>query len=414
MSWPRAKIRAGALQFSVFVGVVVSLILGAFIMLIHIHRTLSVRSDLFLETIRNADTGIQYSLNHEINDSISLPIFEEDYKHLIVSQKQWGAFKIVSSKSTIKQYTFEKVAMVGGWEMKRPALFLKDENRALILVGQTRVEGGAYLPKRGVRSGNISGNSYYGSRLIYGNTRESSEELPSILPVITDSGAQLNSAIPFEQSMQLKNSFLKETTYIYQAAPINLFDANLTGNIIVISNSKITVHPEAKLTDVILMAPKIEVKNNVVGRFQAIATKNIEIGKDSQLRYPSALVVKERISQNIQADQPTEINQIVLQERSRVEGVIIYEGQPKTRNYEPQVVLKINAKVKGEIHCNQNLELLGTVEGSVYTAGFIAKQSGSVYQNHIYNGKILEPALPEEYAGLLFENSKKAVAQWLY
>ncbi len=39
------------------------------------------------------------------------------------------------------------------------ALYLKDNNKPLVLVGGTRIDGKAYLPKRGVKSGNIAGYS---------------------------------------------------------------------------------------------------------------------------------------------------------------------------------------------------------------------------------------------------------------
>ena len=52
-------------------------------------------------------------------------------------------------------------------------------------------------------------------------------------------------------------------------------------------------------------------------------------------------------------------------------------------------MLEGQSTVVGEIYCDKNFELSGTVKGSVLTKGFIANQFGSVYKNHIYNGKII-------------------------
>jgi hypothetical protein len=70
--------------------------------------------------------------------------------------------------------------------------------------------------------------------------------------------------------------------------------------------------------------------------------------------------------------------------------------------------------IKGEVYCNTNIELKGTVFGTVYTSNFIAKQSGSVYQNHLYNATIVVDSLSQKYVGLPFSNSKKGVLKWLY
>ncbi|MGC1633475.1 MAG: hypothetical protein WA749_15300, partial [Gelidibacter sp.] len=66
------------------------------------------------------------------------------------------------------------------------------------------------------------------------------------------------------------------------------------------------------------------------------------------------------------------------------------------------------------VFCNNNTELRGTVYGTIYTSNFVAQQSGSIYQNHIYNGRILSKELPTEYIGLQLESTQKGVMKWLY
>jgi hypothetical protein len=115
------------------------------------------------------------------------------------------------------------------------------------------------------------------------------------------------------------------------------------------------------------------------------------------------------------SNQPSQNNtSITIGENTTLSGVVIYLGQPKSSNYEAQILLDKNSKVIGEIYCNQNLELLGAVSGSVFTSNFVAKQAGSIYQNHIYNGTIIVDDLAQEYVGLPFEQSTKGVLKWLY
>ena len=83
-------------------------------------------------------------------------------------------------------------------------------------------------------------------------------------------------------------------------------------------------------------------------------------------------------------------------------------------NYDAQLSIDVNAKVLGEVYCDKNLALKGAVFGSVYTSNFIAKEFGSIYQNHLYNTTISQPDLAKQYVGLPFDNTISKVAKWLY
>ena len=73
-----------------------------------------------------------------------------------------------------------------------------------------------------------------------------------------------------------------------------------------------------------------------------------------------------------------------------------------------------DAKIKGQVYCNGNFEIKGTVSGSVYTKQFVANQSGSIFMNHIYNATIENQNIPMMYGGILLEQEPKTVLQWLY
>ena len=89
-------------------------------------------------------------------------------------------------------------------------------------------------------------------------------------------------------------------------------------------------------------------------------------------------------------------------------------SETTSNNYKPQIIIEESAIVVGEVYCDKNLELKGTVQGMVTTDAFIALQSGSVYINHIYNGRIIEPQLPSQYCGLQLETTQIKIAKWLY
>lgn len=419
-----SKVKAGALQLTMFIVVVIALLLATFILFIHTHKTFDSQTDFVIETVENTNKGIQYALNNTLpeNDTIPINLEDEDFKTLKVQRDFWGVFEKVTSIARIKNKTIKKMALVGASqpEMDRLVLYVEDHNRPLVLVGNTKIEGVAYVPKQGVRTGNIAGHSYYGEALIYGATK-SSNTLPKLKPeILLQIEHIINKIKSIDQNQFLdlskshQNSFLNPLQVVYSSTDILLSEISLTGNIMVQSDTKVIVNESSNLKDIILIAPKIEIQSDVKGVFQCFASKEISIGKNCNLNYPSALVLTEGTRQVDSVGNNNETPFIKVIKGAKIKGVIAYLGTSK--NYKPQVFLDENTTITGEVYCNQNLELLGTVQGSVFTSNFVASQSGSIYQNHIYNGKIIVNDLPLEYIGLQLEveDSNKGIAKWLY
>ncbi|NQX85435.1 MAG: hypothetical protein HRT67_05960 [Flavobacteriaceae bacterium] len=423
------KFKAGALQLTTFIIVVIALLLTTFILLIHLHKQFQIQSDFIIDTTNLANSGVDYVIqnNVKINDTIAIDLNEEDYKNLKIYRKFWGVFEQVISTAAIKNRRFQKVAFLGAKQQKsnRAVLYVQDNNTPLVLVGMTKIEGLAYLPKQGVKSGYISGQSYYGSRLIYGGTRVSSK-LPKLSSDVVNSISQLEqsySKLPLNQFFNIQesttftNSFLQPLQIVFSNDEINLRNIQIIGHVLLQSKSKIVVHSSSNLKDVILMAPEIELRSNTKGSFQAIASKKIVVGDNVKLNYPSALVVKEKngsqkeTSTSVSRD---EVSKVVVEKDAVIKGVIMFIGEDRPNNYQSQILIKESATVYGELYNTQNTELQGAVYGSIFTSNFIANQSGAVYKNHIYNGKINVNELPREYVGLLFNDSKKGIMKWLY
>lgn len=421
------KVKAGALQLTMFVVVVIALLLAAFIILISTHKRFNIQTHFVLETIDKTNMGVNLILHNNIslNDTVEIDLKDESYKTLKVCRDYWGVFEKVVSSSKVKTKAFKKIALIGAQQSKieRTALYVEENNKPLVLVGNTEIQGVVYLPKQGVRTGNISGHSYYGSQLVYGPMKESGK-LPKILDeTIGQINAiqkrsdlvDLNEFINLKDKKTYQNSFFNPLQVIYSKEDIILSDISLTGHILVQSETKIIVEASSTLKDVILIAPQIDINDNLKGTFQAIATKGISVGENCDLNYPSALVLKETI-ENIKSNEGGNYNTktpfITVKKGSHIKGVIVYLGD--TKNYNAQIFIDEDVNVIGEVYCNQNLELLGKVYGSVFTSNFVANQSGASYQNHIYNGAILIDGLPNEYVGLCFENSKKGIMKWLY
>ena len=421
------KLKAGALQFTLFISIVIALLLTAFILLIQTHKLFDVQTNFAIETIENSNRGIDYSLLNatRLNDTTVIRLNDEDYKALNIHREFWGAFERVTATSKIKTHTFRKTALIGAQQPRtnRTALYVQDNNRPLVLVGNTKIEGLAHLPRQGVKSGSISGQSYYGSQLIYGPTKTASN-LPELFEETTANlrnNLKIVSKLSKPQYLNLEsgqtytNSFLNPVQVVFNPSTIRLSAVDISGHIIVQSQTKIILESSSNLKDVLLIAPKIEIKNNVKGTFQAIASKEILVERNCTLNYPSALVIVEKESSTIEnTTQGERTIPLKIDSNSTMKGVVIYLGTKKQNNYNAQVSIGKDSTLHGEIYCSNNLELAGEVFGSVYTNNFTTKQAGSIYQNHIYNGTINIDSLNVNYIGLPFNNSKKGILKWLY
>jgi len=418
------KLKAGALQLTLFICVVVALLLLAFIIMVQSHERFKVQTDFVVETVNNANNGINYSLMHSLksNDTIVINLQDEDYKSLKVHKGYWGIYQKIIASSKIKNYSFQKAAFVGAkqQEIERVALYVEDKNKPLVVVGNTRIKGLAYLPQRGVKSGNISGHSYYGEQLIYGTTK-TSDELPKLskellekLDVIpkTYQVLEQNQFLDINNENSVNVSFYRPSQILFCHGEIDLSLISLTGNIIVQSQTKIIVQETSKLKDVILIAPEVEIMDNVKGSFQVFASKSIVVGVNCSLTYPSALVLNAK-ENDLQP--PLEQKPLIrFGKNSTMKGMLVFFGKGNPNYHMPQIIIEDGATVVGEVYCNSNLELKGNIKGSVFTSNFVANQSGSIYQNHIYNGTITIEGLPREYIGLEFEDSNEEVMKWLY
>lgn len=416
------KLKAGALQYVLVISVIIAIIIFAFISLIYLQQRMSIKHQFAKEAIANTQLGFDYlkHKNIEYHEEISLDFLDNAEAITTITKKHWGIFDLAIITSKVKNETFQKIGLLGTQNPKRDALYLQDNNQSLVLVGNTKITGTVSVPKQGVKSGNISGTSYYGNQLIYGNRKTSTSSLPKIKNIEylrNFSNNYRKDAVEnfeLEEDLKLHQSFAKKTLIYEDNNAIILANVSLSGNIIVVSKTAITIKPSARIENSILIAPKIIIESNTKGNFQAIASKNITIQSGCELKYPTALILLDQEKGAAISNQQTkEMHQIKIAKSSVVKGMIVYHSEDKTTNYESQISIEENSVITGEIYCTKNLEMLGSVFGSVYTNNFIVKKAGGIYSNHLYNGVINSTKLPKQYAGLQIEKTSNTVAKWV-
>ncbi|MEW7291276.1 hypothetical protein [Aquimarina sp. 2304DJ70-9] len=419
-----SKIKAQAMQFAILISVLVALLLGAFLLLTHVQSFFKIKSQELIQAFEQSNTLIFDTLEKTtvVSDTIVSEVGPKVIKHATSYHGTW--LKTYAGVITHNRKA-ERIAFTGSKRTdKTPNLYLVNTNSPLVVVGNTRLEGNSYLPKQGVKAGNISGTYYQGNNLYYGRAIESAESLPKLeqgwidyLKSVT-SGSSIDKGISITLEKEIKNSFHKSVQLLYDSDPIFLENEKIAGNIIIQSQTKIVVGTRAQLQDVVLIAPRIIIQDGVKGNFQSIATKTIEIGKGCYLSYPSAAVL---LDQNV-LHTTTQNNQLQnakpdfnIGSGTIIEGAIVYLKNKKSpdNRIKTHVMIAPKTEIVGEVYCEGNVDFQGTIRGSMYTRQCIARQSGSVYLNHIYNGKVLINPV-KDYAGLPFRNSKNSIAKWLY
>ena len=419
------KIKAGALQYVLVISVIIAILIFAFISLVYLQQRLAIKHDFSKRAIGNTQLIFEYyqQKEFEYDQQSAIEFLDTENSANTFQKKHWGVFDIGIATSEVKNEYFQKVALLGTQTNNRNALFLKENNSSLVLVGNTKIVGNAALPKQGVKTGNIAGISYYGNRLIYGQKKNSTTQLPKIknsnylkdFIEKYDNGYVAN--FELENGMQLHQSFTEEALIYEDNKPIILENLSINGHFLIVSKRSITVKASAKLQDVILIAPEITIESNTIGTFQAMASKKITVESNVQLAYPSALVVLHKgesiMNESRNTNQPKEESCIEIQKNTDIRGVVLYLSKNIQSNFDAQIKIAENSKVVGEVYCSKNTELQGNVVGSIVTNNFIIKKSGGTYVNHIYNGGINALELPKQYAGLQMGQSSNQVAKWV-
>ena len=418
------KIKAGALQYVIFISIVIAIIISSFILLSYLNKQVSYKAQKFQDLVFNTNNAINYAKQKEVTIKDSLILFSFDtITKTKINSSPWGIFNKTTATSSFKNQQFKKIAFLGGNKENKSALYLQETNKPLVLVGDTEIVGKCYLPKQGVKRGNIAGNNYNGKQLIYGNTLRSRSHLPSInnreylqnlckgIIAIPTEAFRLNNSNSDKDVFI--NSFNDITKHYKSNSVINLKQIAISGNYIIQSDTLIRIYNTAKLKDVILIAPYIDIQAKTKSSFQAFARKGINIANNCELDYPTVLVLAEE-NKTMPNNYNQENHQIIIEPNTTIKGSICFLTDDVGNNHKIQLSIQDNAMITGEVYCEKNTALSGIVNGSIYTNAFITNAYGSIYHNHIYNGKINSQNLPKQFCGLPFKNENKNIVQWVY
>jgi hypothetical protein len=403
----------------------VALLSGSLLLAAQLNRTSLLDDQAREETIRNAQSGIEFLLSKNAT-SFSGPgeidLFGRGADSVFLERKTWGAFELLVSRAHRRHFSHQVVALAG-WQSPpedRTALVLADLDRPLSITGHTELRGDCFLPRAGIRRAYIEGQSYNGNELVYGQQKISERYLPAcndtlvrqIEKLFTYTGTAGDSILPLAQFLladSVSNSFLGKPIFILSPGPIRIDHQQVTGQVCIISKSKIIIGRNCHISQAILLAPQILVEENAEGDFQAFARDSLEIGRKARLHYPSVLAL-------VAGSQSPDRATLHLGEKSMLFGELFATGTGKDLRKTVCIRQDRDALVYGTIYSSQLADLPGKTYGTVIVSRFELRTASAVYENHLLDAVIDRNRRLPAYAAsslALKNNEYKAVIEWL-
>lgn len=412
----RKKLPARSMLYAILISLLIAMMIGALIGLNDGQRYLQQKALLDEKLIRNAQSGIQFLLaNPEMSfQEKYIDLFEEKKDSVRLELSPWGIFDIATACAFHGQDSFSVAAFIGlaPEGAQDAALYLADGNSPLAVCGKTEIKGKAFLPRSGVKRGNIPNAAYQGTQLIYGATATSDYSLPEF------SKEKITRLLKLLEENDFSEAALEDSLFVSFLSPPLLIKGDvlyinkhtLKGKIILIAKQSIHFGPEADVAHIIAIAPKITFEEGFSGCLQAIASDSLQVMPECRFNYPSSLGLLRRKSQ---AESPC----LSIDSFSVVKGLVwmqeMESGPKKTL-----VHIAKHAVVEGAVWVDGYLSFSGTVWGQVACRKFILQTAASLYENHLLDATIdigkRDPAflLPNIMEGN--QRKKKGIVEWLY
>lgn len=407
-------LKAGALIYSLVISVLISLTLVGVIlfqMFVSQNNSHLLRKQ---ELHSNASSGFNLLLSGCSvlwpNSSKTLELYDEGNDSVFISRKDWGMYEVLGSEAFHRGQNSAKSALIGYADSTLGSLYLADHDKPLFICGKTKIEGSVFLPKAGVERAYIAGQSYSGSKMIYGTTKKSSNHLPRLDELWKERvGRFANGDWPFEvQELKLdeldslNRDFFEKTILVHVGKKGYVQNQILNGNVILYASESLVVAPNNQLENVLVVAPSVTIQTGFSGQIQVISNQQILLEDGVSLLYPSGVCLYG--CKNVSSD-------LMVGKRARVEGPVVHLTPDKGRSH--LLTVEGSTKIRGMVYGQGMLQLKGSVIGSVYTNDFYLSTSAASYRNHLLNASIAPEAFKLYLGGVPMGNAYKGVLKWL-
>ncbi|MBK1442019.1 hypothetical protein JHJ32_18620 [Parapedobacter sp. ISTM3] len=423
-------LRAGALLFALLIAVIIGVMTAGLLLILQYNRQYAahtLRQERLQRHLASATNLLLVSGPVDEKDTLAMSLFGDGLDSVSLIRKPWGVFDVGVAYAHEGRDTLANVFLMGPLPManERYALYLADEYRPLSISGKTRIQGDAYLPEAGIRKAYIENQAYAGDEVIYGGAiRRSLTELPALNSTV------LGRLIPYLQHEDttswkrmaddwystggrdsLTQRFAGSPYLLHSRDSLTIAGPPITGQVVLVADSAITVSADALLDNVLLFAPCIRFADGFKGRLQAFAQDSLIIGRECVFAYPSVLgLVNVPKDSLIHEFQPV----IKIDSASVVNG-LVFSHFPGSEQLLAVIRLEKGTTINGQVYADGLLELKGTVNGVTLCRRFTLQTPSSLYENFVLGGVMDGTRLPPHYGGspLLNAGRKGKVLAWL-
>ncbi|MES2113015.1 MAG: hypothetical protein V4577_29970 [Bacteroidota bacterium] len=417
-------IKASALYMVIIIALVIGIICSSLVAVAYFYKQQSQKKSRFNALENNLGSGVNIllaSADTAYSGGKTLSLFGGDADSVILKKTSWGLYTIGVVKSFIQKDTVFKVFSIASSidSTKWAALYLADNDRPVSVSGKTVIRGEAFIPKAGIQTAYVDGKAYDGDkRLVIGGKHSSEKKLPALAETWLNQLQQFTSQETKGDSTlvgkdTIRQSFLTQTRYYnFKKKPLLLENTSISGNVVIYSDTTVTIDSTAALKNILIYARAIVVKSGFHGNCQLFAADSISVGSNCKFIYPSCLGVLrfKPAVKNIQ-------EKIIIGEKTVINGVIFtYEKEEKP--IPPIISIGKNATVKGQIYAQGQLELndKSEIDGSAFTSTFLYKNAFTRFENYLINTTINSKALSPYYLTSTLtpvSGKSKKVLQWL-
>ncbi|KAB1061971.1 bactofilin family protein [Salibacter halophilus] len=403
MKFYNKKLRSSAILQSLLIATLVFALLSAIL--------------LFFDKQQTVNSKIEQNIliNHEFQNMVEFsksPISESDNSSWkpqsiassLLSVKNFGLLNVYTGYIKTEQDTFYKGWAIGYADKHWPAIYLAGNFDELKYTGKAEIFGEAFLPSKSVKEVYIEGKSSTVQDFLKSKPKQSDRDFPKeIKETITNirntakrlTGFGNTRLLSEFNSDTIRNSFRSNPLIIQIDQPLSR-PSVFEGNIILKSNTPLSIPSSITINSGIVAAPEIRLEAGFKGSGQFWATDSLFISSMAQLNYPSHIVVT---GENGYAE---------IDEGSEYNGEIFLT--------EKKSFIKIGDKstVKGNIITNGDIQLQGEVQGSVFAQRFYLKTPTGVYTNTLMDGIINHDMHQKDFLSVTMKGSQKGkVMKWL-
>jgi hypothetical protein len=417
-------IKASALYIVIIISLVIALLCSSLVTVAYFYRLQVQKADRYNRLLNNVNSGVNIILTNSDTGFFSeqkITLSESDEDSVLIKKNHWGIFDVGVSRAFIQNDTLTKVFSIANIvdSTKWCVLYIPDNKSDLVVSGKTMIRGKAFIPKAGVKAASVNGNFYDGDdRLIIGSINYSNLSLPPLsAEKLNDLEAIMKQVATGDTLLMrmdsVSNSFLQPTRiFNFGKNLCHLRNIKIAGNIIIRSDTLLTIDSTAKLDNVIIIAKSISVSEGFVGRCQLFGADTIGIMQNCRFNYPSCIGVLRFFPSSLKISQQIDIGDNVIVNGS------IFTYEAVTNNLLPAIKFGRNSKVYGQVYVPGLLNFGDGMEidGSTFANIFLYKSPTTTYSNNLVNIKLDEKSLSPYYltSSLMpVSNTKKKILEWI-